>query len=89
MRTTQEHGAARCPTPDGDKVAAQQHDGLRRGKLLYAVKGVVATGLRSRQTPWRLMRDGELGHVKVGTRVPIPREEPLGSVRSHHHKAVD
>ena len=89
MHNAQEHGAAKRLTPDGDKVAAQQYEELRRGKLFYTVKEVVATGPRSRQTLWRLMRGGELGHVKVGTRVLIPREELLGFVRSHYHKAVD
>ena len=89
MRTTQENGTAKCLTPDGDKVAAQQYDELRRGKFFYTIKEVVATGLCSRQTLWRLMKSGELGYVKVGTRVLIPREELLGFVRNHYHKAVD
>jgi excisionase family DNA binding protein len=35
------------------------------------------------------MKSGELGYVKVGTRVLIPRDELLGFVRNHYHKAVD
>ena len=89
MRTTQENGTAKCLTPDGDKTAAQQYDELRRGKFFYTIKEVVATGLCSRQTLWRLMKSGELGYVKIGTRVLIPRDELLGFVRNHYHKAVD
>ena len=88
MLSSQEHGTAKRLTSDGDKFAAQQYDGLRRGKLFYTIKEVVATGLCSRQTLWRLMKSGELGYVKVGTRVLIPREELLGFVRSHYHKGV-
>ena len=80
MRTTQENSTAKRLTPDGDKVAAQQYDELRRGKLFYTIKEVVATGLCSRQTLWRLMKSGELGYVNVGTRVLIPRDELLGFV---------
>ena len=86
MRTTQENGTAKCLTPDGNKVAAQQYDGLRRGKLFYTIKEVVATGLCSRQILWRLMKSGELGYVKVGTRVLIPREELLDFVRRNYHR---
>ena len=88
MRTTQENGTAKRLASDGDKVAAQQYDELRRGKLFYTIKEVVATGLCSRQTLWRLMKSGELGYAKVGTRVLIPREELLDFVRSHYHKGV-
>ena len=62
---------------------------LEGGKVFFTIKEVVATGLCSRQTLWRLMKSGELGYVKVGTRVLIPREELLGFVRNHYHKAVD
>ena len=86
MHNAQEHGAAKRLTSDGDKVAAQQYDELRRGKLFYTIKEVVATGLCSRQTLWRLMKAGELGHVNVGTRVLIPREELLDYVRRNYHK---
>ena len=86
MRNAQEHGTAKRLAPDGDKVAAQQYDGLRRGKLFYTIKEVVATGLCSRQTLWRLMKAGEMGYVKVGTRVLIPREELLDFVRRNYHR---
>ena len=88
MLSSQEHGAAKRLTSDGDKFASQQYEELRRGKLFYTIKEVVATGLCSRQTLWRLMKSGELGYVKVGTRVLIPREELLGFVRSHYHKGA-
>ncbi|MBR3224954.1 MAG: helix-turn-helix domain-containing protein [Atopobiaceae bacterium] len=86
MHNAQEHGAAKRLTSDGDKTAAQQYDELRRGELFYTIKEVVATGLCSRQTLWRLMKAGELGHVNVGTRVLIPREELLDYVRRNYHK---
>lgn len=90
MHNSQERGTAKHPASDTtDKAAARQYDELRRGKLFYTIKEVVATGLCSRQTLWRLMKSGELGYVKVGTRVLIPREELLGFVRNHYHKAVD
>ena len=60
----------------------------RRGKQFYTIKEVVSTGLRSRQTPWRLMRSGELGYVKIGTRVLIPHSELASLVQSRYHKAV-
>ena len=86
MRSSQEFGAAKRLASDGDKFASQQYDELRRGKLFYTIKEVVATGLCSRQTLWRLMKAGELGHVNVGTRVLIPREELLDYVRRNYHK---
>jgi|GEM_PF-3847322 len=86
MRTTQDHGTAKQNAYHGEEAAARQCDGFRTGKLFYTIKEVVATGLCSRQTLWRLMKSGELGYVKVGTRVLIPREELLGFVRSHYHK---
>ena len=88
MRTTQENGTAKHLSSGTDKTAAQQYDGLRRGKLFYTIKEVVATGLCSRQTLWRLMKAGEMGYVKVGTRVLIPREELLDFVRRNYHKGV-
>jgi excisionase family DNA binding protein len=89
MHSTQKHGAAKRLAPIGDKVASRQYDELRRGKLFHTIKEVVATGLCSRQTLWRLMKAGELGYVNVGTRVLIPHEELLVFVRNHYHKAVD
>ena len=87
MHNSQEHGTATHPASDTtDKTAARQYDGLRRGKLFYTIKEVVATGLCSRQTLWRLMKSGEMGYVKVGTRVLIPREELLGFVHSARRK---
>ena len=89
MHNSQEHGTTTHPASDTtDKTAARQYDELRRGKLFYTIKEVVATGLCSRQTLWRLMKAGEMGYVKVGTRVLIPREELLGFVRSHYHKGT-
>lgn len=86
MHSAQEHGTAKRPAPVGDKFASQKYDELRRGKLFFTIKEVVATGLCSRQTLWRLMKAGELGYVNVGTRVLIPREELLDYVRRNYHK---
>ena len=68
IRTTQENGTTKHLSSGADKTAAQQYDGLRRGKHFYTIKEVVSTGLCSRQTLWRLMRSGELGYVKIATR---------------------
>lgn len=87
MRTTQENGTTKHLSSGTDKTAAQQYDGLRRGKLFYTIKEVVATGLCSRQTLWHLMKSGEIGHLKVGTRVLIPRAEIIRFVRDHYSRS--
>ena len=88
MRTTQDHGTAKQNAHHGEEAAARQCDGFRKGKPFYTIKEVVSAGLCSGQTLWRLMRDGELGYVKVGTRVLIPQSDLASFVQSRYHKAM-
>ena len=60
---------------------------LEGGKVFFTIKEVVATGLCSRQTLWHLMKSGEIGHLKVGTRVLIPRAEIIRFVRDHYSRS--
>lgn len=90
------HGQGGNPRPDTEKDTVQgggfssPYVGTRqrRGKQFYTIKEVVSTGLCSRQTLWRLMRSGELGYVKIGTRVLIPQSDLASFVQSRYHKAM-
>lgn len=93
MRDTHAQGGSPRPSKDNGPIQGKELSSqygefrhLRGGKHFYTIKKVVSTGLCSRQTLWHLLKSGEIGYLKIDTRMLIPRSELVSFVQSHYHK---
>lgn len=55
------------------------------GKVFYSITDLVKMGLMSRTTAWRLINEGELRAVMVGSSARIHRDDLEDFLTSHYN----